>query len=271
MNAVIVEPSADGPLSATELAELRAATRSALIAQQLQLVPSAEIDSMVAGEPQLKGCHSEQCLERLGRLLDAQLVVRYRAKPLTDGSPASGWHLNVQMMDVEIGALGATLTEDCRGCTSKQAADQLGDMVKRSVLTTAGRPRGLIQVESKPQSAAVFVDGTELGITPYKRPAWVGKHKLVVRHLGYRSQQVETDVKETPTPPITVTLVPGNEADKVVVIEREKSPVYKKWWFWVAIGGTAVAAGAIAAGVVLGTQSASGDRMVPPNTINYMF
>jgi hypothetical protein len=270
-NVLLLEPSADGPLGAAELGQLRTSARAALRAVELQEVPSNEVDNMIAGEPQLKGCYTEQCLERLGRLLDAQIIVRYRGKPLAgSGAAAGGWHLNIQLLDVEIGAFGVTTTEDCAGCTIKQASDKLSEMIKRAVLENASRPRGILQVESNPPSAAVFVDGTELGITPYQRAAFVGKHAVVVRHIGYRSEQVAAEVADGQTRRLAVQLVPGNDAVRVVVVEREKSPVYKKWWFWVAIGGAAVAAAGITAAVVLSMQSqAPADRMVPMNTFNF--
>ena len=56
------------------------------------------------------------------------------------------------------------------------------------------------------------------------------------------------------------------------------APVYKKWWFWVAIGGVAVAAAGITAGVVLGTQNSSQNpasltstRMAPVNSLVIVF
>jgi hypothetical protein len=145
-------------------------------------------------------------------------------------------------------------------------------MLRRAVLQNAAMPRGVLEVYTQPPGASVFVDGSELGITPYKRPAFAGKHKLVLRHTGYRSQQVEVEVDETQRRRTELTLAPGADPVQVVVVEKDKTPVYKKWWFWVAIGGAAVAAGAITAGVVLGTQAATaGERTLPANTYMFMF
>ncbi|HRI51393.1 MAG TPA: PEGA domain-containing protein, partial [Pseudomonadota bacterium] len=249
-------------------AKLRLAAQKGLQAQGFLLTPDSDLEVALAGEPQLKSCHTEQCRERLGRLLDAQVVARYRIKThLLPGNKNPGWHLNAEILDVEVGALGAGLTEDCADCTVGQAADQLSDMIRRAVLQSAARPRGVLDVATEPPGASVFVDGSELGITPYKRPAFVGKHKLVLRHTGYRSQQAEVEVDETQRRRTELKLAPGTDAVPVLVVEKQKPPVYKKWWFWVAIGGAAVAAGAITAGVVLGTQAR--ERTLPPNT--YMF
>lgn len=266
--AVLLAPQLEGALPPAEQAKLRLGAQKGLQAQGFILTPDSDLEVALAGEPQLKSCHTELCRERLGRLLDAQVVARYRIKThLLPGNKNPGWHLNAEILDVEVGALGAGLTEDCADCTVGQAADQLSDMIRRAVLQSAARPRGVLDVATEPPGASVFVDGSELGITPYKRPAFVGKHKLVLRHTGYRSQQAEVEVDETQRRRTELKLAPGTDPVQVTVVEKQKSPVYKKWWFWVAIGGAAVAVGAITAGVVLGTQAS--ERTLPPNT--YMF
>lgn len=262
-NALIVDPVLEGPLQPGEDAKLRAAPEEALREQRFDLIPAADVASALSGEPQLKGCHSDLCFERLGRVLDSQLVLRYRVR-LTrpEGKPSGDWHMKVEILDVEVGAMGVRLTEDCTGCTSQRAADFLLDMTRRAILQNASHPRGLLDVQSQPPGAVVIVDGTELGVTPYKRSAFTGKHKLVLRHVGYRSEQVDATVDETQTRHIDVTLKAGNDP-------AEKTPVYKKWWFWVAIGGAAVAASAITAGIVVGARGS--ERALPENTFMVTF
>lgn len=46
-----------------------------------------------------------------------------------------------------------------------------------------------------------------------------------------------------------------------------KKPVYKKWWFWVVMSGSVLAASAITAGVIFGTNG----RGLPANTAMFMF
>lgn len=268
--AVLLEPVLEGPSAQAEAARLRTAAQQALRAQQYNLTPDSDLEVALSGEPQLKSCHTELCRERLGRLLDAQIVARYRIRALAEGKKNSDWHMNVEILDVEVGAFGARLTEDCTDCTAAKAAEKLTDMLMRAILQSAARPRGVLEIHTEPQGASVFVDGTELGITPYKRPAFVGDHKVVLQHVGYRSEQLEVKVNETGRNRTDKTLVAGSDPVKVVVVEKEKTPVYKKWWFWVAIGGAAVAAAAITAGVVVGTGAAGGgERTIPANT--YMF
>ena len=252
-----------------------AAVTQALREQHILDVAASERDAILASEPKLAGCLSESCMERMGRLLDSQIVLRAqvtfsasgtsapapsakksRSARATD-SPTAGdgdWELRVDVFDVEIGAVGSTVRSDCRGCSPARGAQTLSELVGRAVLESAARPRGSLAVNSVPSNAVVFVDGTELGFTPYKRPAFIGSHKIVVRSTGFRSYQGEVAIAESKKQQVSVTLQPGSDPVGVMVVEKNATPIYKKWWFWTLIGGAAVVAGGVTAGIILGTR-----------------
>lgn len=54
-------------------------------------------------------------------------------------------------------------------------------------------------------------------------------------------------------------------------------PIHSKWWFWVAIGGAAIVAAGVTAGVILGTRAGASmegtpvDRMIPSNSLIVTF
>ena len=267
--ALVLDPTILGPLPSAGQAAIRDSVNRALRELQLELVGAAELEPVIAGEPQLKDCGSELCFERLGRLLASQLVLRYRLKvSQPEGQKNLDWHLNVELLDVEVGAFGARLTQDCNGCSATKAEARLASMVKSAVLQSAALPRGVLELRTDPPGAIVFIDGTELGITPYKRSTFAGKHKVVVRHTGYRSQQLEADITEGKKEHRELKMIAGSEPTTVVVVERERTPVYKKWWFWTAIGGGVLAAGAITAGIVIGTRGTGGTPL-PDNTLMF--
>lgn len=266
-SAVVQEPELSGSISEAARQTLDAAIADALKEQGFTLAREQERDSILLGESQLRDCHTPLCLERLGRLLDVQLVAEYRVavKSRIDSEQArSDFELELTLFDVEVGAPGATVKNSCPRCTTAKAAGMLFELTKQAVFENAARSRGAIEIHSKPTNATVFVDGTELGITPYKRGAFAGPHKLVVRHTGYRSQQVDLEVEEGKKRRLDLTLIAGSDP-----VDVAQKPLYKKWWFWVAISGAAVAAGAITAGAILGTRSDLVDRMHSANHISF--
>lgn len=244
---------------------LEDAISGALREQQYEVASPTEREAIVQSEPTLKGCTNEACLERLGRLLGVQVLVRAAVDVKRPSPKAAGaWTLSVEVFDVEVGASGAKLDSPCPDCSSEQATQMLGDLVRRAVLESAARPRGTLIVTSDPTSAIVFVDSTELGNTPYKRVAFVGKHRLIVKRLGHISHQSDVEVAEDQKQAVAVKLVPGKDTVeiKTITIEKPSTPVYKKWWFWVTVAGAAaIAGGGIAAGAVLGSQpSLNGEK-----------
>jgi hypothetical protein len=272
--ALLLEPKIDGPALAAEVGALQEAAMKALKAQQFGLIDAREAQGVIAGEASLRDCYSDLCLERLGRLLNAGIVVRFRGKvTLPEASKAAdkqpSWKFRVDVLDVELGATGAHPEVECPGCSVKQAAEKLADTVTTAVLETASRPRGVLEVRSEPSGATVYVDGTELGVTPYKRAAFAGSRKVVVRHVGFLSQQLEASVPDGQKAKLDAKLVPGTDPVSVVVVEKERTPVYKKWWFWTALAGGVLVAGAVTTGIVLGTRSTPPERMVPGNVIMF--
>ncbi len=275
--ALLLEPKIDGPALAAEVGTLQERAMQAVKAQQFGLVDAREAQSVIAGEAQLRDCFTDLCLERLGRLLAASVVVRYRGKVIlpSEASKAADkqptWKFRVDVLDVEVGAVGAHPEGECAGCSSKQAAETLAELVTQAILESASRPRGVLEVRSEPAGATVYVDGTELGVTPYKRASFSGKRKVVVRHVGFLSQQLEADVPDGQKGRLDVKLVAGTDPVSVVVVEKERAPIYKKWWFWTAIAGGVLVAGAVTTAIVVGTRQTAStpDRMVPVNLLPF--
>src|SRR5688572_4613804 len=121
-NALIADPLLEGPMLPADQGKLRAAVEEALREQRFDLIATGDVESAISGEPALKGCHTEPCFERLGRVLDGQLVLRYRIKFAMPGGRKNGdWRMNLELLDVEVGAMGARITEECKDCSGKQA------------------------------------------------------------------------------------------------------------------------------------------------------
>lgn len=87
------------------------------------------------------------------------------------------------------------------------------------------------------------------------------------------------DAEAAHEPPDQVTQVRGyqREAEQDLLRlkdpqpAREDRPLYKKWWFWTALAGTAAVAGAVTIGVVAATRqsAATPERMLSANHLAF--
>ena len=92
-------------------------------------------------------------------------------------------------------------------------------MLMRAVLQSAAQPRGVLEVYSQPAGARCSSMAPS-SASPYKRPALVGSHKIVLQHVGYRSEQFRPGGRDH-RQRTERTLVAGTDPIKVVVVEKE--------------------------------------------------
>ncbi len=98
-----------------------------------------------------------------------------------------------------------------------------------------------LHVASNKDGAVVTVNGLDVGVAPVdvERPA--GSYRVVVKKPGCAPYETQVAVR------------PGEEANLRAALEVQKTPVYKRWWFWSLAGGVVV--GAILGGY-FGAQAA---------------
>ncbi len=288
--ATVLDTSSDASVGGVERAFFDASLAETLRSQQLVVTAKSDRDLIFTEEKRLQSCQTAVCIERIGRLLGSRYVIHAELGVRRDGpTPGDGdvkkeksgrlhapkttpgdWRLKIELFHVDIGASGSTVTADCPKCDTAAAGHALTELLQKALIEEAARPRGSLAVESKPPGALVFVDGSELGVTPFKRPSYSGKHRLVLRSAGFRSDQRDIEVPESQRLSLDITLVEGADAAEIPTMADAKTPIYKKWWFWVAVGGAAVAvAGAATAGAVVATQSPSQNGT--PATNHFVF
>jgi tetratricopeptide (TPR) repeat protein len=75
----------------------------------------------------------------------------------------------------------------------------------------------------------------------------------------------DTPAEETPGATTRTTAAPAEAApaNAVVATAPERKPVYKKWWFWTAIGGVVVVGAAVGIGLGVGLSSHSSTNTFP--------
>jgi hypothetical protein len=139
--------------------------------------------------------------------------------------------------------------------------------------------RGNLAITTVPSGANVAVDGQLVGVSPITaRDLAPGDHLVQVTwadgQSGQQTVSIAGDAKvelrnplappapEPSAAPAPTATPPSYEAAAMahVTAQPEKKPVWKKWWFWTAIGGAAVVVVAVGLGVGLGTASSGGTR-----------
>ena len=96
---------------------------------------------------------------------------------------------------------------------------------------------GRLRIEAEPAPVAVEVDGTYWGVAPLERDVSAGEHVIRLTKDGYVEQVKRVTVRSGQSVVQRFRLVP------VAAVRKTSSkPIYKKWWFWTAIGAAVVAA-----------------------------
>lgn len=97
-----------------------------------------------------------------------------------------------------------------------------------------------LRIESNREDTVVRVDEVDVGIAPVTLTRPPGAHRIVLLKAGF----VTFDTR----------IATRAGEDVHVAGSLERTPLTKKWWFWTAIAGSLVAAGAVSYAVVRGTQ-----------------
>lgn len=92
----------------------------------------------------------------------------------------------------------------------------------------------------------------------------------------YRRYLDSPEASQEPTEQVTQVRRYLREAEQDLVRAQnpvpasEPAPLYKKWWFWTALAGGVLAAGAATIGIVAATRpTAAPERMVPANVLQF--
>src|SRR5262249_49917454 len=132
---------------------------------------------------------SAACLEEVADAHGLRNVLAVIAKK-TD----AGYALDVRLFDKETGDLAARRSELCPGCALPKAKLWVFALCNETLQLNAKRQTGLLEISSQPPGADVLVDGRRLGTTPFRRPASVGEHEVIVHKTGYIEYQNTVDV-----------------------------------------------------------------------------
>jgi tetratricopeptide (TPR) repeat protein len=117
---------------------------------------------------------------------------------------------------------------------------------------------GKVRVTSSQPNTRVAIDGKDRGFAPLELELWAGGHQIDARAEGYQGFRSE------------LMLGAGQERSVDLDLQRpaaSERPVYKKWWFWSALG-TAVAGGTAAIFLVPARTQAPLQGPLSPGSVN---
>jgi tetratricopeptide (TPR) repeat protein len=114
---------------------------------------------------------------------------------------------------------------------------------------------GHIGVEHAVAGSLVSLDGVQVGAAPLTAQLTVnpGRHQIDLVREGYATFRAAVDVPVGGTATLTAQQTELVKVVRVEVPQKERTPVYKKWWLWTAVGAVVVAGVVTAA--VLATRS----------------
>lgn len=287
---VVLEPRARGDLRSEERARLGDALWAALDRLGLRRVSDADRDAVLQGEVGLRAClERDECLERLGRLLEAAHVIGVSLERTAPGAHK----LSVRLFDVDVGQDGAVVDWTCAACSVEDVARQLDGLVEAAVQKDRQRPRGVLVLRSTPPNADVQIDGRRVGFTELERPIFAGPHEVVVSRLGLSPEHLRIDIGAEqrlllslslnppgvrPTAPVAERTGPGNATSALTQTPDLDAPQRPRRRSYVGLGVgiplTLLGLGGMGLGVTSllldGTSPAGDTRVYNTRTLGYI-
>lgn len=211
------------------------------------------------------------CLDQLAQHHGVEYVLQWRLSgpQAATQQPAEqeSWRGQLSLFSTETGSLAARGELSCDACSPQRAAAAL-EQKATSLMTAARlRPRGTLQIESRPEGSVVLCAGRPIGVTPYRRVAWAELHQLELRHPGYQSTQLELTLLPGQTASASAVLLPAVAAPEmsiapatpgVILPPRRiaERPPRPRWQL--AAGGSLLALGAGLVGLGISAWSVDG-------------
>ncbi len=234
----VLEIAIEGDAPPELRAQLEKSLDGGLYAAGFEVVTHAEVTKKLKTAPELAGCTSTTCLDRLGKLLHVTRFVRARVE-----ASGAAYQFELELLGAEVaGGVVNRVDRSCSVCTIAEANDEMSRAA--TALPEITTPMVLVALRSDPPGAALEVDGKSFGVTPQEVQLPPGDH-VVRATLDGRTpaEQKVTVVAGTPQT-VNITLV----ASKPIRRGGGGGGARFGVWKWVAGGGGAALLGA---GIVL--------------------
>lgn len=144
-----------GDISDIGRAKIRQNLAGGLASAGFEVVPESEVAQAVQKSSGLAGCDTTACLKKLGEVLGVQRVVKANVELIG----TARYVINLQLLTVADGQIGAKVEDTCEVCTLFEANDAISNaaaalqsqIAPRPVVTRVEPPPAI--VEPPPQSA----------------------------------------------------------------------------------------------------------------------
>ena len=148
---------------------------------------------------QQSGCTSSECMIEVGQILNVHHMIGG-----TVGKIGNVYTLDVRMIDVETSQILGSVSQDHEGDVSgllqaiKLTAVQFANLAsKPGPPAEPALKTGSVQIYSAPDDATVFLDGEEVGKTPYRvSNLKTGAYQVKILKNGYEAFEQSIVVKE---------------------------------------------------------------------------
>lgn len=222
---------------------LSQALERAVDSERLSLI-SRDFAVQSAGEPAPGPCSDEiRCLLDLAKPSQSDYVLRLRVEK----QPAD-WQLDLQLVDVEVGAVAATDAQHCPGCSVEQAVARLGGLFAPLYKRAIARPHGRLELSSEPPGAQLFIGGQKFGETPLERPMFAGRLTVTLKKPGFLDTVKELDIGDGEPTRVSLSLEPVPPLEPPPAVLTPPPPVLSpapKRPLWRIVTGSLLVAGGL--------------------------
>ncbi len=122
-----------------------------------------------------------------------------------------------------------------------------------------------ISISSRPPGAIVLVDGQVVGTTPFHGEVDPGARRFRLQLDGYDPAERTVELVAGGDYKVAFDLVKSKPLPGLADQERNRRPIYKKWWFWAgasaAVIGVTILAVSLSGG---GDPFGDADRVIEP-------
>ncbi len=227
----VLELSIEGDAPPELRTQLERSLDGGLYSAGFEVMTRAAVAEALAGTPNLIGCTSTTCLERIGEIVGGTRFVRARV-----AASGASYDMELDLLGAEVeGGLILHKESTCDVCTIGEANDAMSRLAES--LGEMPAPELPVAFRSDPTGAALRVDGKVLGRAPVDAMLAAGSHQVEARLAGRRQLARQIEVAEQPG---------GGAQEVLLTLPVAPAPRYRIWkWAAAAAGVVALGTGVV--------------------------